>query len=332
MAGMQSTAIPRQPSRTTRRLASCAIALTVLLATSAFKPGVRPEQRSTILISWDGAGGERVREAVAAGRLPNVARLAREGALVDIYVTGHPTDTKPGHAQMLTGYDPSITGVYTNSRFRPIPQGYTIFERLHQTFGKKGLATIMLTGKGPNLGSLTPAGGVGEPFAQSRASITVWDGDRIRSARNIGERALRYIKRFASKGRFLLFVHFPDVDVAGHTNGEDAEEYIEAMVDCDGWIGRMLAALDDEGASDRTLVYLTADHGFDKGTKRHTEAMHIFLATNDPSVSGPGEQRDITPTVLSAMGVDLTKIVPRLPGRTLAEQATPACLQGRPGR
>jgi hypothetical protein len=83
----------------------------ILLATSAFKPETRPEQRNAILISWDGALREHVRANVEKGKLPNLARLAGEGALVDINVTGHMTDTKPGHAQLLTGYDPNLTGV-----------------------------------------------------------------------------------------------------------------------------------------------------------------------------------------------------------------------------
>jgi predicted AlkP superfamily pyrophosphatase or phosphodiesterase len=291
----------------------------ILLVAAAFKPAVRPEQRSAILISWDGAGGEHVRAAVAAGKLPNLARLGGQGALVDIEVTGHGTDTKPGHAQMLTGYDPNVTGVYSNGKFRPIPRGYSIFERLHQAFGKNGLATIMLTGKGPNLGSQSPEGGNAEPFSLARPSITVWDGDQIRPARLIGDRALRYIHRYADKGRFFFFIHFPDVDVAGHTHGEGSSEYDLALGEVDAWLGKITAALEAEGATDRTLVYVSADHGFDKGAKRHTAATHIFLATNDPAVSRAGEQRDIAPTVLSAMGVDPTTITPRLPGKILAK-------------
>jgi predicted AlkP superfamily pyrophosphatase or phosphodiesterase len=306
-------------SGTTMRRSHALAGLAILLLAAAFKPAVPPEQRSAILISWDGAGRERVREAVAAGKLPNLARLTREGALVDIEVTGHATDTKPGHAQMLSGYDPSITGVYTNDKFRPIPRGYSIFERLHQAFGKSGLVTIMLTGKGPNLGSLTPAGGAAEPFALARASITVWDGDRVRLARVIGKRAIRYVQRYASKGRFFLFVHFPDVDVAGHTDGEASTAYERALVDCDSWLGRIVEAVTEQGASDHTLMYVTADHGFDKGKKRHSAATHIFLGTNDPQVGQAGEQRDITPTILSAMGADLTKISPRLPGEVLGK-------------
>jgi len=291
----------------------------ILLATSAFKPETRPEQRNAILISWDGALREHVRANVEKGKLPNLARLAGEGALVDIDVTGHMTDTKPGHAQLLTGYNPNLTGVYSNSKFGAIPRGYSIFERLQQVFGKNGLNTLMLTGKGPNLGSQDPDAGPAEPFFLVRQALTVWDGDLIRPARIIGEHAVRYIDRYADKGRFFLFIHFPDVDVAGHTHGEGSSEYDRALADCDAWLGKIMAELDKQGVADRTLVYVSADHGFDKGTKRHSSATHIFLATNDAKVSQSGEQRDIAPTVLSAMGVDPSTFKPKLPGKVLSK-------------
>jgi len=300
-------------------MSSRLVLVVVLLGAAGFKPATRPDQRNAILISWDGALREHVRANVEKGRMPSLARLAREGALVDIDVTGHMTDTKPGHAQMLTGYDPNLTGVWSNSKFGPIPRGYSIFERLHEFFGKDGLATIMLTGKGPNLGSQSPeSGSASEPFYLVRAGITLWDGDRIRSANNIGDKALRYIDRYG-KGRFFLFIHFPDVDVAGHTHGEDSIEYDRALGEVDAWLGKIMAALEDQHIADRTLVYVSADHGFDQGTRRHSAATHIFLGTNDARVKTYGEQRDIAPTVLSEMGVDLSKITPRLPGKVLAK-------------
>jgi predicted AlkP superfamily pyrophosphatase or phosphodiesterase len=290
----------------------------VVLATAAFKPTTRPEKRNAILISWDGALREHVRTNVGKGRMPNLARLMRQGALVDIDVTGHMTDTKPGHAQMLTGYDPNLTGVWSNTKFGPIPRGYSIFERLHDAFGKDGIATIMLTGKGANLGSQASDNGFpSEPFHLVRQGITVWDGDRIRSDPAIGDRALRYIDRFG-KGRFFLFIHFPDVDVAGHTYGEGSSEYDRALVVADSWLGKIMAKLKAQHIADSTLVFVSADHGFDQGTKRHSTATHIFLGTNDARVRTYGEQRDIAPTVLFEMGVDLSKITPRLPGKVLA--------------
>jgi hypothetical protein len=289
-----------------------------LLGTSAFDTKSRPEERNAILISWDGALREHVRSAIALGKLPNLAKLARMGALVDLEVTGHQTDTKAGHAEMLTGYGPALTGVYSDGKFDPIPRGYSIFERLTHAFGKQGITTIMLTGKDHNLGSHGP--GLlshGEPFYLVRPGITVWDGDQMRPAGVVGEKAVSYIRDYAKKGRFFLFIHFADIDLGGHGQGEASQAYDSAMVECDGWLGRIMAELEDQGIDRRTLIYVSADHGFEVGAKNHRNAPHIFLATNDPSVAMSGQQRDIAPTILRAMGVDLAKIVPPLPGKPL---------------
>jgi predicted AlkP superfamily pyrophosphatase or phosphodiesterase len=287
---------------------------------AAFNPKTRPDERNAILISWDGALREHVRADLARGKLPNLARLAGMGALVDVDVTGHQTDTKAGHAQMLTGYDPALTGVYSNGKFDPIPSGYSIFERLHQAFGKHGITTIMLTGKDHNLGSRAPGWfSHGEPYYLVRPGITVWDGDQMRPASMVGEKAVSYIREYAKKGRFFLFVHFPDIDLNGHRHGEGSEAYDSAMVECDRWLGKMMTELESQGIDSRTLVYVSADHGFEVGTKNHGNAPHIFLGTSDPSVSRVGQQRDIAPTILRAMGADLAKISPALPGTPLGK-------------
>ena len=301
-----------------RPLRRCGLLLAFVVVGAAFNSQTRPAERNAILISWDGALREHVRADLARGRLPNLAKLVRAGALVDLDVTGHQTDTKAGHAQMLTGYDPALTGVYSNGKFQPIPSGYSIFERLHQAFGKHGLTTIMLTGKDHNLGS-SPPGLLrqGEPYFLVRPGITVWDGDQMRPASVVGEKAVNYIRAYAGKARFFLFIHFPDVDAAGHRAGEDSEAYGNALAECDGWLGKILTELETQGIDGRTLVYVSADHGFEVGSKNHGNAPHIFLATSDASVSQAGQQRDIAPTILQAMGVDLGKISPALPGKPL---------------
>jgi hypothetical protein len=298
------------------RLIAFALAL---VCASAFKRDVPRDQRNAILISWDGALREHVRRDLAQSKLPNLARLVEHGSLVDIDVVGHQTDTKAGHAEMLSGYGPQATGVYSDSNYRPIPRGYTIFERLRQAFGRDAVTTIMVTGKDHNLGS-RGAGLVrgAEPFHFSRSGITVWDGDRNRPASAVGKKAVDYIDRFAGKGRFFLFVHLPDADWTGHAYGENSEEYDRALVECDRWLGAILDALSRKGVDDRTLVYVTADHGFEVGARQHGDAPHIFLATNHAGVRA-GQQRDIAPTVLSAMGVDPSKISPALPGKVLGQ-------------
>ena len=327
-------------------------AVLLLVSATAFKPSTPPRQRSAILISWDGALREHVNDCLKRNQMPNLAQLIKEGRMVDIEVSGHVTDTKAGHAQMLTGYDSDFTGVFSNTRFRPIPRGISVFERLQQFAGKKEIATIMVTGKAMGLGpgaprmpaeteaqaptSDEPSEGeekqarraekvrlageqnlLGQPFYLVKGSLTAWDGDRPRDARGVGQKALAVIDKYGPKGRFFLFVHFGDGDANGHQYGENSQEYNDALISLDAWLGRMVAQLQSDKLYDRTAVYVTADHGFDVGTTHHAKATHIFLATNDPLVTSAGEQRDITPTILQALGVDITAITPALPGKSL---------------
>jgi len=241
--------------------------------------------------------------------------------------------------------------VYTNSHYRPIPLGLSLFERLQQAFGKKNIATIMLTGKPmglgpggprrlaePGLNESSSIGGhgkersqlesihlkqehnvAGQPFYLTKSALTRWDGDSTRDASRVGPKALAAIDKYAS-GRFFLFIHFGDADVAGHTYGENSRAYDEALATLDQWLGRIMLKLKSTKADDRTVVYVTSDHGFDVGTTHHYHATHIFLAGNDPYLVQHGEQRDVTPTVLHALGVDTNTITPPLQGKSLRRE------------
>ncbi|MCX6343820.1 MAG: alkaline phosphatase family protein [Armatimonadetes bacterium] len=124
------------------------------IATAAI-PSSAANDKNAILFSWDGVQREHLKECLSKNELPNLAALIKEGKLVDIQVT-HVTDTKAGHSQMLTGYDPEVTGVFSNGKFKPIPVGYTIFERLESALGKDKIATVMLTGKTHHIGNCPP--------------------------------------------------------------------------------------------------------------------------------------------------------------------------------
>jgi hypothetical protein len=198
-------------------------------------------------------GRERLRELLAAGRLPGVSALVCHGTIVDITVTDHCTDTRAGHTEMLTGYGPDVTGVHSNIRFGPIPAGLSVFEALHRQFGPDRLATIMVTTKAGNLGSV---------------------------------------------GRGFLWRRRPWRLVRPTPNAIAAE-------------------LDALAVARTTMVFVTADHGFDPARRRHRHAPLVFLATNHPGVVRSGDQRDIVPILLAEMGADSAALQPQRLGRPL---------------
>lgn len=367
------------------------------ISSASVASGASEPIKNAVLISWDGVQRDHLRELLDAGQLPNLKVLIAEGTIVEIDVT-HKTDTKAGHAQMLTGYGPEVTGVHSNSVYRPIPKGYTIFERLEDAFGKDDIATIMITGKGGNLGSKGPASeepliaellwrqlekkGVsrdqvlerlkkvfgddkvgraiisiiteapskvlktlssgfpkspegikakrrfamqshqGEPFYNAKPAIDLFQGDNARPADEVGKLALDSLDQY-SKGRFFAFFHFGDPDSAGHKYGENSQEYSNAIIEVDQWLGRIVEKLKELGIYEETRIYVTSDHGFDEGKTTHSMAPYVFLATNDPAIEQRGDQRDIVPTILTRMGVDISKVNPPLLGRSLTDPEKP---------
>jgi len=349
--------------------------------------------KNAILISWDGVQRDHLRELLDTGRLPNLKSLIEEGTIVEIDVT-HKTDTKAGHAEMLTGYGPEVTGVYSNFVYQPIPKGYTIFERLEEEFGKDNIATIMITGKGGNLGSKGPTSeeplitellwrqlekkGVsrdqvlerlkkvfgndkvghaiisiiaeapskvlkklssgfpkspegmkprrhlamqshqGEPFYNAKPAIDLFQGDKARPADEVGKLALDSLDQYG-KGRFFAFFHFGDPDAAGHKHGENSQEYSNAIIEADKWLGCIVEKLKELGVYEETRIYVTSDHGFDEGKTSHSMAPYVFLGTNDSEIKRRGDQRDIAPTILARMGVDISEFNPPLLGRLLTK-------------
>jgi predicted AlkP superfamily pyrophosphatase or phosphodiesterase len=290
---------------------------------AAFDPAVSPSERSAVLLSWDGVGRERLRELLAAGRLPGLSELIRGGSLVDITVTDHRTDTKAGHAEMLTGYGPDVTGVHSNLWFQPIPEGLSVFEALQRRFGPDHIATIMITAKAGNLGSAGPAFlKRGRPWHLVRPTLTVWDGDAKRDDSVVGSLAIASLRRFAGQ-RFFAFFHFAGADRAGHRKRERADEHAEAIVVCDRWLAAITAELHARAIDRGTMVFVTADHSFDPARRSHRNAPGVFLATNHPGVVRSSDQRDIVPTLLAEMGVDPAAQQPPRPGRPLTSIVSP---------
>ncbi|HUT36807.1 MAG TPA: alkaline phosphatase family protein [Planctomycetota bacterium] len=339
-------------------LVALAVACPVAHALDIEKP------RNIILIGWDGAQRQHVHEALDRGELPTLKALAAEGVMLDVDVKGT-TDTKAGWSQILTGYNPDVTGVYSNGRYRDVPKGLSLFERLEEHFGKDDFVTVAVIGKKGHCGEIDPpkktkleAGKDAEPPVKEKAkgkrkgrqpgagkaaqgqiveedgvkyrvfggspyytmhfACDTWEFGLMQDAK-VGTRALALLEQHKDKP-FFFFVHFAEVDHSGHKHGENSKEYNDALISNDTWTGKILEKLKELKLDDKTLVYVTADHGFNEGAKNHSKAPFIFLATNDKRVQKPATpttRADVPATILARFGFDLAKLQPPLAGRPL---------------
>lgn len=72
------------------------------------------------------------------------------------------------------------------------------------------------------------------------------------------EKAIAYIK---DKKPNFLFVHFDDVDHAGHTHGHRTPEYYAAVSHADSLIGKIVQSVKEAGIMEQTVFIISADHG-----------------------------------------------------------------------
>jgi arylsulfatase A-like enzyme len=310
--------------------------------------------KNVILLGWDGTSRTHLRKLLSSGQLPNLQKLIAEGGLVNTQVTTGKTQTKPGWAEILTGGSAPRLGITSNRNYKPIPAGYTVFERLEKAFGHANIATIFLTGKFNNRGAWGPheicwncvsrdavtrektqwwtkqsvtttktrdgkppvwVAREGEPYLYTSKHVDLY-ASGLGAAKNVGAQALAALDTRA-KGPFFAFIHFEEPDEEGHLYGGSSKEYFEAMKSDDYWLGEIVKKLNDNGIYDKTTIFVTTDHGFEENGFEHRYEPKTFLATNSKRKLGNGDRKDVTPTILEEYGISLKNIKPPLDGKSL---------------
>lgn len=304
---------------------------------------------NVVVIGWDGCDRSRVLELMSAGRLPHLDALAKDGHFVPITVRGT-TDSVAGWSEILTGYGPEVTGVFSGQRYTPLPETLSPFPHLKRAWqirGKQLFCAAILAKAGsfgntnfpkhpvPDTQLMTATNA--EPTGPNQASngtrttnsnpgvacyfwrtLDVWVSGAGSNAQ-VAQIAIDLIERHRSSP-FFIFVHFADADAAGHTYGEQSDQYKASISNNDYWTGQIINKLRTLGLLDKTLVVVATDHGFNRASKAHTNAPDAFLVTNDPLVREPGTRADIMPTIFDRLGMDMTLVTPPFTGKTLARE------------
>ena len=331
------------PAPGSRRLLLIGVGVLVVLGAAAalLVPKIRSQgsalrdpDLSVLLISIDTLRAD----ALGAYGHPSVAtpwmdRLAREGVRFET-AHAHNVITLPSHANLLSGLYPLRHGVRDNSGFRVPPDTETLATRLRA----KGYRTAAFVSAFP----------LDSRFGLDRG-FDVYDdrlgaGSQLERAFEMAERrgpstvaaAVSWLESQQGSKTFcfvhLYEPHFPYEPPEPFATRFRADRYHGEVSATDAALETLLRPLLDAGASGRTLVILTADHGEALG--EHGEETHgifayeatlrvplIFYAPRilRPAVVGtPVRHVDVVPTVLDALG---QAVPPDLPGRSLLSVA-----------
>jgi hypothetical protein len=266
---------------------------------------------NVIVIGWDGVQRNHFWECYnkelpeCVDGLPNIEKLSG-GIIFDSTITSGATSTKPGWAQILSGYNAEVMGIYDNSDYQPLPEDYSVFEKLENHFGRENIITLFIAGKHGHVGGDCPGDGdevKGQPWCLTKKNLDYWQ-NKLGANENVGNKALELLETYGNK-KFFAFFHFKEPDSTGHSQGENSSQYSEKIIDDDLWLGKIVRKLKNLGIYNQTFIYVITDHGFDEGKDAHKNAPFGFLASNDPSIMRSGDRKDLAPTILKKYGLSL---------------------------
>lgn len=263
------------------------IAVLLLIQTSCFKRGIEiveppdedtvevtpppdPEKIQKILIiGIDGCRGDAVKVADA----PNIHGLLPHALYSFDALTQAPTISGPGWSSMLTGVWSNKHGVINNDFSSAAYGTFPAFYKYIKTH-QPGIQSVSICAWSPINQYLAVDAGI---KINAQNDLAVKDS------------AVRWLK---DSNPDILFLHFDDVDAAGHTYGYDPEEprYMNAINKTDGYVGEILTALQSRKniTKENWLIVVSTDHG-GKGTshggasKTEKNIFAIFYNMDFPS-------------------------------------------------
>lgn len=225
--------------------------LSVLLCTSCTTDSREVKAKHVVLIGLDGWGAYSVPKA----DMPCVKKLMQEGAYTLEKRSALPSSSAINWASMFMGAGPELHG-YTQwgSKTPELPS------RVLNEHGIFPTVFQLLRDADPEaeIGCLYEWNGIKYLVDTLALNHYAQAPDYNQHPEALCEMAERYI---LEKKPHLLAVCFDNPDHVGHKIGHDTPAYYEKLKELDGYVARIVAAVEQAGMLDETIFIVTADHG-----------------------------------------------------------------------
>lgn len=256
-----------------KRINLLCIILGSMLAFNAL--AAKPKAKHLIYIGFDGWGSYSVTKA----EMPTVQALMAKGCYTLKKRTVLPSSSAVNWASMFMGAGPELHGYTTwGSRTPELPsrviEKNNIFPTIFQLYRDAHPEA--------EIGVLYEWDGIKYLVDTLSTNYHAQAPDYNQHPTALCEMAESYI---IEKKPELLAICFDNPDHVGHQEGHDTPAYYAKLTELDGYIARILQAIEKAGIMDESIIIVTSDHGgIDKGhggkTLQEMETPFIIAGKN----------------------------------------------------
>ncbi len=229
--------------------------------------------RRVLVIGIDGCRPDALRQQVSSGNAPNLAGLVANGTVTwNAYAGGtlgtptqQPTISGPGWASILTGTWTNRHNVVSNStpayEQPAVPGSYLASQAPH--FARRLKESAPTT----YCSSICSWNWIEDYLVAAQPAWLDYHAKGIGSSypTRDADVAAKAVAQLGSSDPDVMFLHFDQVDGAGHASGFSTAvpAYMTAITSVDALIGNVLNALASrpQSASEQWLILVTTDHG-----------------------------------------------------------------------
>ena len=214
-----------------------------------------------IIIGIDGLGGEFISaQHQNTSITPNLDQMKSQSSWTVNAANVTPTKSGPNWAAMFSSADANTSGITDNDKS---DDGVHFVPTLFYLWKLKNPNDrVLVYHDWANIRDLIEVDSdavddIQESFEDSTISDRL---ERLRKQSEVStDRAVEAIK--STRKPKLMFVHLVVVDETGHECGWGSPQYKEAVRFADGLVRKIKTAVEDEGLSGETILFVSADHG-----------------------------------------------------------------------
>lgn len=210
-----------------------------------------PKAKHIVYIGLDGWGSYSVEKA----DMPTVKGLMAKGCYTLQKRTVLPSSSAVNWASMFMGAGPELHGYTTwGSRTPELPSRVIVKNNIFPTI----FQIYRDAAPEAEIGVLSEWDGIKYLVDTLSTSYHAVAPDYTKNPTALCEMSVKYI---TEKKPALVAICFDNPDHVGHAVGHDTPEYYDKLKELDGYIARIVQAVDEAGMTDETIFIITSDHG-----------------------------------------------------------------------